>query len=301
MLPIIDTHQHLWDLSKLSLAWLPKEGSLSKSHTLADYWRDAEGLNIVKTVYMEVDSKERDTEADLVLEYCRDKTSKMAGAVIGGDPASANFAQYIEKYAVNPEVKGVRQVLHGGQPRGYCLEPKFVDGVKLLGKHGLRFDLCLRPDEITDGAKLAAMCPETQFVLDHCGNAPVFGDRTEWDRGIVEIAERPNVICKISGIVAQCKPNEWKPSDLAPIVYRCREVFGIDRLMYASDHPVCTIAASLREWTTALQTITADWTEPERRQLFYDNAKLFYKLSGTAESGYGWLRRGESLWRESEK
>ncbi len=90
-LPIIDTHQHLWDLSKLSLAWLPKEGKLSGSHTLANYWHEAKGLNIVKTVYMEVDTTERETEAALVLGYCQDKTSKMVGAVVGGDPASDGF------------------------------------------------------------------------------------------------------------------------------------------------------------------------------------------------------------------
>ena len=279
MLPIIDTHQHLWDLSKLSLAWLPKEGTLSKSHPLAKYWQDAEGLNIVQTVYMEVDTTEREVEADLVLGYCRDKANKMAGAVIGSDPASDGFVTYLEKFAGKPEIKGVRQVLHGGQPRGYCLEPKFVDGIKLLGNHGLRFDLCLRPNELSDGAKLAELCPKTQFVLDHCGNAPVYGDRTEWERGLVEIAKRPNVICKISGIVAQCKPEKWKPSELAPIVHRCREAFEIDRVMYASDYPVCTLAASLREWTTALLEIVQDWTEAERRKLFHDNAQQFYALS----------------------
>lgn len=297
MLPIIDTHQHLWDLSKLSLAWLPKDGNLSKSHTLADYWHDAEGLNIVKTVYMEVDSKERETEAELVLDYCRDETNKMAGAVIGGDPASAGFKEYLEKFVGDKNLKGVRQVLHGGQPRGYCLETKFVERVKWLGKHGLCFDLCLRPDELPDGARLADRCPETQFVLDHCGNAPVFGDRTEWDRGMVVIAERPNVVCKISGIVAQCKPDQWQPSDLAPIVNRCREVFGIDRLMYASDYPVCTLAATLSEWTNALQEIVQEWTEEEHRKLFHDNAERFYELSSASVAAYGWLRRGESLWR----
>ncbi len=173
----------------------------------------------------------------------------------------------------------MRQVLHGGQPHGYCLEPKFVEGVKRLGQYGLCFDLCLRPEELIDGAKLADRCPEVKFVLDHCGNAPIVGEREVWDRGLVEIAQRPNVVCKISGIVAQCKPGHWKPSDLAPIVHRCREVFGIDRVMYASDWPVCTLAASLREWTTALQEIVQDWTEEDRRKLFHDNAERFYKLN----------------------
>jgi L-fuconolactonase len=287
-LPIIDTHQHLWDLYQLELPWLPKDGNrsliehgnLRRNYLLEHYWHEASGLNIVKTVYMEVDVRpdHKAKEARLVLDWCRDKANRMVGAVIGGNPTGDDFKEYIREFLGEPELKGVRQVLHGGQPRGYCLEPKFVERVQWLGQHGLRFDLCLRPDELSDGADLAELCPETQFILDHCGNAPVYGDRTDWERGLEEIAECPNVMCKISGIVAQCKLGEWEPVDLAPIVYRCRRAFGIDRLMFASDWPVCTLAASLREWVTALQTIVQTWSEEDRRKLFHDNAERFYAL-----------------------
>lgn len=278
-LPIIDTHQHLWDLEQLTLPWLPEQGTLAKSHTLGDYWWAAKGLNIVKTVYMEVDSSTREQEAEAILNFCRNQTGKMYGAVIGGDPASDDFKEYMRKFLGEPGLKGVRQVLHGGQPEGYCVQSKFVERVQWLGTHGLRFDLCLRPDELTDGAKLVELCPETQFILDHCGNAPVFGSRTQWARGLTEIAALPNVMCKISGIVAQCQPGKWQASDLAPIVHRCREAFGIDRVMFASDWPVCTLAASLKEWVTALQEIVQDWTEEDQRKLFHDNAEKFYALA----------------------
>ena len=93
MLPIVDTHQHLWDLSLLQLPWLPKEGPLAGSHTMEDYLREADGLNIVKTVYMEVDVAvgQRPAEADEVIALCKRPDNPMAGAVIGGDPADPGF------------------------------------------------------------------------------------------------------------------------------------------------------------------------------------------------------------------
>lgn len=281
MIPVIDTHQHLWDLSKFRLPWLEGGGPLAHSHVMEDYLRESEGLNVVKTIYMEVDvtPEQHVAEAEYVIALCERDDNPMAGAVIGGRPAASDFEAYVDRFQEVPYIKGVRQVLHGGTPRGYCLEPEFVRGVRLLGERGLRYDLCLRPEELADGAELASHCPETRFVLDHCGNAPVYtNDRSQWERDIAEVAKNENVICKISGVIAQAKPGTWTPDDLAPIVRHCAEVFGPDRIIYASDWPVCTLAATFREWLNALQTIVADWPEANQRKLFAENAERFYSV-----------------------
>lgn len=282
MIAIVDTHQHLWDLTQFHLPWLDGGGPLAKSHTPEDYRRETQGLNVVKTVYMEVDveASQRVAEAEYVLGLCADPDNPMAGAVIGGNPASEGFADYIARFQPNPYLKGVRQVLHGGLPAGTCLRPEFVRGVHLLGEAGLRFDLCLRSEELLDGAQLAGRCPGTRFVLDHCGNAdPKAADRSQWERDIAQVAQQPNVVCKISGIVAGARPGAWTADDLAPIIRHCAEVFGRDRIMFGSDWPVCTLTASYRRWVEALQAIVADWSETDRRKLFHDNAISFYELT----------------------
>ncbi len=282
MLPIVDTHQHLWDLQQFHLPWLDGGGPLSMNHTPEDYRRETEGLNVVKTVYMEVDveASQKTAEAEYVLGLCADPRSPMAGAVIGGDPAAEDFASYLAPFQGNHFLKGVRQVLHGGLAAGYCLELNFVSGVRLLGASGLRYDLCMRSTELRDGAKLARLCPETRFILDHCGNAdPKSPDLSQWQRDIASVAAQPNTVCKISGIVASADPLHWTPDDLAPIVKHCAEVFGPDRIMFGSDWPVCTLASTYRKWVSALQTIVTDWPEPDRLKLFHDNATRFYDLS----------------------
>jgi L-fuconolactonase len=281
MIPIVDPHQHLWDLGRFRLPWLAGGGPLAKNHLMSDYFQATEGLKVVKTVYMEVDvdPTQHIDEAEYVLDLCARPDNPMAGAVIGGRPAEAGFSEYVARFAGTPYIKGVRQVLHGGMERGTCLRDEFVRGIRLLGESGLRFDLCLRSDDLLDGAKLADLCPETSFVLDHCGNANVqAADRTQWQQDIAEVAQRPNVICKISGIVASARPGHWTAADLAPIVNHCLTVFGPERVMFASDWPVCTLAATYRQWVEALQTIVQDRSEAEQRRLFHDNAVAFYGL-----------------------
>lgn len=282
-LPIIDTHQHLWDLSKFRLPWLKGAAALNRSYLMSDYREATAGLNVVKSVYMEVDvdPAQHVEEAEWVAAVCRRGDSPMVAAVIGGRPASDGFADYIGRFKDDRSIKGVRQVLHGAEtPPGYCLDERFVKGIRLLGDHGLSYDLCMRPAELRDGAKLIDACPNTSFILDHCGNADVLvKDRSAWRAGIAEVARRKGVVCKVSGIVASTQGRPWTPDDLAPIINHVYEVFGPDRVMFGGDWPVCTLGASYRRWVEALRTIVADRSEADQRKLFHDNATRVYRLS----------------------
>ena len=96
---------------------------------------------------------------------------------------------------------------------------------------------------------------------------------------MAEIAKRPNVVCKVSGIIASAKLGDWTPDDLAPIIDRTVQEFGTDRVIFASDWPVCTLISTLREWVEALRTIVSSWTEADQRKLFHDNAVRVYGLA----------------------
>jgi predicted TIM-barrel fold metal-dependent hydrolase len=283
-LPVVDTHQHLWDLKRFKLPWIKAGSPLARNFVLDDYDKATRGLNVVKTVYMEVDvdPSQQDAEADYVIGLCKDAAkTRMYGAVISGRPASDGFKKYVGRFKGSKYVKGLRQVLHNeGTKAGYCLEPAFVKGIRLLGEHGLSFDLCMRPGELLDAAKLIDQCPDTRFILDHCGNANVQAkDRSQWRKDIGEVAKRKNVVCKVSGIVASAKPGAWSAADLAPIVKHVREVFGPDRVMFGGDWPVCTLAATYAQWVAALKEIVKGSNVDEQKKLFHDNAVKFYGLA----------------------
>jgi len=281
-LAIIDTHQHLWDLTKIKLRWMKPEHPLNHNYTLADYQEAAAGLNIVQTVYMEVDAApdQKQAEADAVIELCRNaRETKLVAAVVGANMRGDDFAKYVRQFAKHPFVKGVRQVMPVPTVAdGESLDKSFVQNVQLLGELGLSFDLCGPPDKLADTAKLVAACPDTRFILDHCGNANVQAPNQEaWKRGLAAVAKHERVMCKISGIVANAGKN-WTAEDLAPIVDFVYEQFGADRVMFAGDWPVCTKTATLAQWVAALKSIVRSRPHTAQEKLFYDNAVKYYEL-----------------------
>jgi len=278
--PVIDTHQHLWDLKKFRLGWVEKGSFLDRNYLPADYQAAVKGLGVVKAVYLEVDVDEPQqlAEAEHVTELCRKGDTLTRAAVISGRPGAEGFAKYVRRFKGSPYVKGLRRVLHGpGTPPGHCLEKPFVKGVQLLGELGLHFELCMRPGELPDATKLVDACPGTRFVLDHCGNADL-KKHEKWKKDIAELARRKNVVGKVSGVVAQAEPGRWSAEDLARVVKHTLAVFGPDRVMFGSDWPVCLRAATIAQWLKALREIVADRKPAERRKLFHDNAVAFYRL-----------------------
>jgi predicted TIM-barrel fold metal-dependent hydrolase/sugar/nucleoside kinase (ribokinase family) len=279
--PIVDPHLHLWDLSKFTLPWVTKDSPLNKSYLMRDFLEATRGLNVNKAVYMEVDVdvKQQTDEANHVLEICRRDDTPMKAAVISGRPASDDFGKYLDTFRGNRHLKGVRQVLHvPATPAGFCLQPNFVRGIRLLGERGLSFDLCMRPTDLGDAVKLVQACKGTRFILDHCGNGAIYAkDRTAWQRDMDALGKLDNVVCKISGIVVQARKG-WTADDLAPVILHSLSAFGPDRVMFAGDWPVCTLAATYRQWVDALKAIVRNRPLAEQRRLFAENAARYYGL-----------------------
>ena len=298
--PIVDTHQHLWDLTKIRPPWLKPGPPLGRSFVMKDYLEATKGLNLAKAVYMEVAVAPEDklAEAEYIVELCRQTDNPTVAAVIGGIPGSEGFRDYIKRFQDSPFVKGVRHIPKAARKQEflYC-QQQFVDDIRLLGEMGMRFDLCPPPKHLPDAIRLVDECPKTRFICDHCGNAdpkafwddsrraanPQAGAPTheadQWRRDMAELARRDRVVCKISGIISRAPKDNWIPDDLAPIINHCLEVFGPDRVMFAGDWPVCKRVATLREWVGALNIVVLDRPEKERRKLFGENANRFYELA----------------------
>ena len=285
MTPIVDTHQHLWDVTKFKLAWGKEGDALFVSHLPVDYAKATAGLNVVKSVYMEVDvvPEQQQAEVDCILELIKSKTSPTVAAVVSGRPnAGEAFRKYVAQFKGSPSVKGLRQVLHvESTPAGYSTTPEFLAGVKHLGDLGLSYDFCMRPADLGDCVKVAAECPDTRFILDHCGNAPLLDAKKleTWKKDIAALAAKKNVVCKVSGIPAHAKKGEWTAETFAPAVNHTIEVFGWDRVMFGGDWPVCTLTMTYKEWVGVLKEIVKDKSEGQQKKLFHDNAVTFYGLS----------------------
>ena len=282
-LPIIDTHQHLWDFSLFQPPWLKGEPTINKSTTMADYLKATAGLNVRKTVYMEVDVAPKDQmrEAKWVESVCAGHKTPMAAAVVSCRPGQPGFEAYARRVHKMPHVRGFRQVLQVPEtPAGYSTRSVFVRDIQLMGQLGMTWDICIRPTELSDAVQLVDACPEVRFILDHCGNGSARKpDQEQWKRDVTELSRRKNVVCKISGIIKTVKPG-WDPvTELEPVVSHCIESFGSNRVMFGGDWPVCNLGSSFAGWVTCLKSIVKGSSAADQRKLFHDNAAKFYRIA----------------------
>lgn len=256
-----------------------------------DYLEAIEGQNVVKAIYMEVGAPpgQRKREAEWALDLCKDPDNPTVAAVIATDPNDEGFAAYMESFEGSPYIKGIRYFFsHVAE----ITDQRVIDSIRLLGDMGFSFDLGIPPRWLSAGTRLVDECPGTPFVLNHCGAADPVAffpagkekprepehDRDQWIRDIEQMARRPNVICKISGIAAHVPGYPLTADDLAPIINHCLDQFGMDRVVFAGDWPVVLRNMSLAKWIQTLKEVVAMRPLAEQRKLFHDNAEIFYGL-----------------------
>lgn len=277
---IVDTHQHLWDVRRFSYAWLRGFPTLNRNFLLDDYHEAIHNVPITKTVYVEGDVDEPYIldETRWALEIAERDDTPVEGVVAGCRPERTDFPDYLKQIAGHPKLKGLRRVLHT-QPDELARSLTFIENLRLLERYGLTFDLCVLSRQLPIAIELVRQCPGVRFILDHCG-IPQVKERIfdPWRAYIEEISEFPNVVCKISGIVAYADPVRWTVDDLRPFVDHVVRCFGWDRIMFGSDWPVCTLSATLEQWVDAAATMFADVMEENRQQFFADNAERIYRL-----------------------
>jgi len=278
---IVDAHQHLWDPHLFRYSWLDSLPSLNRPFEMPDYLEATKGLNVVKSVHVEADVDEPYMldETRQLLALADQPHNPIQGIVACGRLESEDFKSYLDRIAGHRKLKGIRRVLHT-QADETGKDATFIRNVGSLSDYGLSFDICVLARQLPIAINLVSKCPEVAFILDHCGVPQVKEKRLDpWRAYITEIAQFPNVCCKISGLVAYADPERWTIDDLRLFVEHAIASFGWDRVLFGSDWPVCTLSASYQRWVEALRTITQDAGEVNQKKLFHDNAVRVYRLA----------------------
>ena len=279
-LGVVDAHVHFWDPSVLRYPWLDGLPELNRPFLPASYASATSGIPIDTIIVVEANCLPRQTlgEADF-FEQIAAVHSRVAGIVAFASlTAPAELNATLDALAARPKVKGIRHNIQG-EPPGFCIQPSFVEGVRRVGSRGLTFDLCATHDQLRDVVQLVRECPDTRFVLDHCGK-PAIRDRLldPWRADIADLAECANVWCKLSGLVTEASSSDWRQADLVPYASYVVEKFGTERVMYGSDWPVLTLATRYAAWFAFTEWLTKGWSDPERRGFYRENAMRAYEL-----------------------
>ncbi len=280
-IPIIDTHQHMIYPERYSYSWSDTSPELAgRAFRLADYLEAAAGTGITRTIFMEafVDDPQWRAETEFTCELADQKGTVIQGVIGGCRPESEDdFEAYIEAVR-HPRLVGFRRILHV-EPDELSQTPRFVENLRLLGKYGLTFDLCVLARQLPLAVNLARQCPNLQFVLDHCGVPDIAGGVLDpWRTHIKAVAELPNVSCKISGVLAYCRPAEASTEAVRPYVEHCLECFGWDRVVWGGDWPVCLATTDLKTWLSVTMDLVAAADRGDQRKLFGENAERIYRL-----------------------
>jgi L-fuconolactonase len=157
------------------------------------------------------------------------------------------------------------------------LRRDFRAGIARLKDYDLTYDLLLFPQHLSRAVSLADAFPNQPFVLDHIAK-PLMRERrmSPWDEDIRRLAERPNVVCKLSGLVTEARWDTWQPADIWPYLDVVVDAFGTSRLMIGSDWPVCTLAADYAR-TMGLVIDYVKHRHPDAADaIFGANAAAFY-------------------------
>lgn len=277
---IVDTHLHVIDQSVLDYPWLAGEPALNRSFAYETYAAEARKVGIEASLHMEVDAAPGliEAETDNVARLAARPDSLIVGAIAACRPEEEGFAAYLERQRANPLVKGFRRVLHV-VPDDLSEGALFRENIGRLAGTGLTFDIVVKPHQIPRAIALVDRAPDVSFVLDHCGNPDTGNDPDHpWHENLAEIAKRPNVTAKVSGIVVNGDRENWTVETLRPAVEHVISSFGWDRVVWGSDWPVSTLAGGLSPWVAATHALIAGASHEERRKLLSQNARRLWKL-----------------------
>lgn len=274
---LIDAHHHLWDPAQGEYPWLTgRFAPLRREYTPADLVPELTAHDVLATVVVQVRADVRET-VDLLALTTRHPF--LAGVVGWVDLTSAQVGRQLEALRTGyagQRLVGVRHDVSSEPDPGWLLRTDVQRGLDAVADAGLAFDLEVTPRELAAAARVAAAHPDLRFVLDHLGKPPVAaGGSALWRRGFAELAALGNVWCKLSGLVTEADWARWTDADLAPYLAAAAARFGPGRLLFGSDWPVCTLAASYGQ---VLAAVRRSLPPPDLEKIFWLNASTVYRL-----------------------
>lgn len=276
MIPAIDAHQHFWTYEPARHEWINEDMAVIRRDFYPEHLGPLLAANGVEgCVSVQADQTEEETER--LLNWAADNSfiKGVVGWVDLNHPDVEDRLAYYKQFIL---LKGFRHILQA-EPAGFMQQPSFINGIKALGDYGFTYDLLVFPHQLTSALKLVEQFPEQPFVVDHLAKPYIkAGSMEEWKKDLAALARHTNVYCKLSGMVTEADWTAWSKNDLYPYMDVVVNTFGMDRLMFGSDWPVCLVAASYEDWIATVRDYFSGFTQQEQQQLFRDNAISFYQL-----------------------
>ena len=275
---MIDAHQHFWQVGRFEYPWMKSDNEVLYRDYLPSQLEPVLRENgVSKTVLVQASNSVEESRWLLQLAA---ENSFIAGVVGWVDLMSLETASQLEELTAHPKFKGVRHLVESEPHDDWLVHNEVLNGLKLLAAFDVSYDLLVHTRHLKYAREVAEQFPELSLVIDHMAKPPIArGEFAEWARELRPLAAFPNVYCKLSGLVTEANWSTWKTDDLRPYVDYALEIFGAERLMFGSDHPVCLLAASYKQVLESFQQLLKDLSAGDQEQIFGGNATRFYRLN----------------------
>ena len=273
----IDAHHHFWKYSAEDYGWMNDEmDAIRRNFLPADLEEEISGAGIVGVV--SVQARQTLQETQVLLDWAR-KYNFIRG-VVGWVPlVSSSVRGDLEHLSQRKELKGVRHVLHDEPDDRFMLRDDFNAGIELLGDFDLAYDILIFETHLPQSLQFVDRHPNQVFVVDHIAKPRIRdGWLSPWQTYVVQLADRPNVYCKISGMATEADWGRWTEQDLEPYFDTVLSAFGPQRLMFGSDWPICLLATTYCRWVETVERYVSRLTESEQERFWSGTAKEAYRL-----------------------
>ena len=267
---MIDAHQHFWQLGRFDYPWMTRDlGVLYRDYLPDDLAPILLQHHITQTVVVQASNSIEESRWLLELAESHDFIAGVVGWIDLTNP----------EIPTHPKFKGVRHLVESEPNDDWLIQPAVLSGLQKLSARGLSYDLLVHTRHLKHVAVVAETCPDLKLVIDHLAKPPIaLNEIDEWSRAFTPLANYSNIHCKLSGLVTEANWHTWQIEDLRPYVDRALESFGVDRMMFGSDYPVCLLAATYDRVLDAFQEILKDLSDADREKIFANNAAKFYRL-----------------------
>jgi L-fuconolactonase len=228
-----------------------------------------------------VQADQTEEETSFLLQLA-DENDFIKGVVGWVDLQATNIEGRLAHFAQFPNLKGFRHIVQAESDPQFLSRPAFLNGVKQLQRFGFTYDILIYPHQLKAAIDLAAAFPQQRFVLDHLAKPYIKrGLIDEWHGDLKKLAALDNVWCKVSGLVTEADWPHHNVRDFIPYIEAAFEAFGINRLMFGSDWPVCLVAATYENVVAIVHAVLKKFSDEEQQKFFALNAMQFYNLNHT--------------------
>lgn len=272
-----DAHQHFWKYNPSEHAWMTDNmASIRRDFLPADLEPLLGSLGFAGCVA--VQARQNLEETRWLLELAA-RHHFIRGVVGWVDLCSPELPSQLETFAGNARLVGVRHIVQDEPDDEFMSRADFRAGISRLAGSGLTYDVLIYPRQFPAAIRLVREFPHQPFVLDHIAKPEIAGGSlTPWRAGLRELAQSPNLYCKLSGMVTEARWNQWQPADFHPYLDVVFEAFGPDRLMIGSDWPVCTLSANYRSTMAIVMDYIAQFPSSAQEAILGRNCARFYGL-----------------------